>query len=146
MTTSQWIVFGVVEPAIVLLLALLALFWHQRTMRTYDREHPEGEIRKNDETIAGRVADLERTLNALLSGASGWPDGLIDIGVKRLETSIEALQMSDQELAELSASYQEIADKTLGPTSSALMIEAARRSTLTAYQRMAEAAERARER
>lgn len=96
-------------------------------------------------TITERVADMERTLDALLSGASGWPPGLIDIAVKRLETSIEVLQMSEQELAEMSASYQELASATLGPTSSALMIEVARRSTLSAPERMAEAAERARQ-
>ena len=45
----------------------------------------------------------------------------------------------------MSARYQEIASKTLGTTSAALMIEVARRSGLTAHERIAEAAERARE-
>jgi hypothetical protein len=105
-----------------------------------------GEGKENGMTITERVADMERTLDALLSGGSGWPPGLIDIAVKRLETSIEVLQMSEQELAEMSTRYQEIANRTLGPTSAALMIEVARRSTLTGHERMAEAAERARQR
>lgn len=96
--------------------------------------------------IADRVDDLEQTLDALLAGASGWPYGLIDVAVKRLETSIEVLWMTDRELQEMSEKYQEIARQTLGPTSAALMIEVARRSTLTAHQRVAEAAERSGER
>ena len=93
-------------------------------------------------TIADRANDLQRTMEALLSGGSGWPHGVIDVARKRLEASIEVLWMSDRELAELSAEYQALLDRPIGPTSVALMIEIARRSTLSGHERMAEARER----
>lgn len=95
-------------------------------------------------TLGDREAELERTLAALIAGGSGWPDGLIDVGVKRLESQIEMLAASDDELRELSEEYQAIAPQHLGTISAAIMCELARRSTLTGHERMAEAAERAR--
>lgn len=62
---------------------------------------------------------------------------------KRLEVAIDVLWMSDKELVELSAEYQALLDRPLGPTSVALMIEISRRSTLSAHERMAEARARA---
>jgi hypothetical protein len=94
-------------------------------------------------TIAERADDLERTMEALLAGRSGWPDGVIDVARKRLEVAIDVLWMSDKELVELSAEYQALLDRPLGPTSVALMIEISRRSTLSAHERMAEARARA---
>lgn len=93
-------------------------------------------------TIVERVTEIERTLEALIRGGSGWPDGLIDIAVKRLEAQIDTLSASDQELRDLSAQYQVIASKHLGTTSAAIMIEIARRSTLSGHERMAEASSR----
>lgn len=94
-------------------------------------------------TISERTDDLQRTMEALLAGGSGWPYGVIDVARKRIEASIEVLWMSDRELAELSAEYQALLDRPIGPTSVALMIEIARRSTLSGHERMAEAVERA---
>ena len=94
-------------------------------------------------TIAERADDLQRTMEALLAGKSGWPYGVIDVARKRLEVSIEVLWMSDKELGELSAEYRALLDRPLGPTSVALMIEAARRSPLSGHERMAETRERA---
>jgi hypothetical protein len=93
-------------------------------------------------TIAVRADNLQRTMEALLAGGSGWPYGVIDVARKRLEVAIDVLWMSDKELAELSAEYQALLDRPLGPTSVALMIEIARRSTLSGHERMAEARER----
>ncbi len=94
-------------------------------------------------TIAERADDLQRTMEALLAGRSAWPYGVIDVARKRLEVAIDVLWMSDKELGELSAEYQALLDRPLGPTSVALMIEIARRSTLSGHERMAEARERA---
>lgn len=95
-------------------------------------------------SLADRVAEAERTMAALLAGDSGWPDGLIDAAVKRLETQIEMPQLSDAALLDLSTRYQAIAPHSLSTTGAALMIELARRSTLSAHERMAEAVERER--
>ena len=94
-------------------------------------------------TIAERADDLQRTMEALLAGHSGWPDGMIDVARKRLEVAIDVLWMSDKELVELSAEYQALLDRPLGPTSVALKIEISRRSTLSTHERMTEARERA---
>jgi len=94
--------------------------------------------------ISERVAKLERTLEAVLAGESGWPPGLTDVAVKRLEASIDALLMTDDELRNTSGHYREQALRGVGSTSAALMIELARRSTLSAHQRMAEAVPRRR--
>ena len=92
-------------------------------------------------TIAERVAEIEATIAAILAGKSGWPPGLWDPAIKRLEALARATMMTDEELAGLSEHYQD-ARGMLGPTGVALLIETARRSTLTAHQRIAEAAER----
>lgn len=93
--------------------------------------------------IAERADDLQRTMQALLAGHSGWPNGVIDVARKRLEVAVEVLWMSDKELAKLSAEYKALLDRPTGPTSVALMIEISRRSTLSAHERLAEARERA---
>lgn len=94
-------------------------------------------------TLAERIAEIEAMIAAILAGKSGWPDGLWDPALKRLEAGAEALTMTDAELAEFSAQYQTV-EGMLGPNGTALLVEAARRGTLTAHQRIAEAAERAR--
>lgn len=153
-----WFLFGVVAPAIVIILALLVVRSHDRRLR--ERRQSAGDVfgsslpdqafdgvfdqPRSGMTVAERVAELERTLAALIAGGSGWPDGLIDVGVKRLESQIEMLSATDDELQELSEQYQALAIRGSGTTSAAIMIELARRSTLTGHQRMAEAAERAR--
>lgn len=156
--TWGWFLFGVVAPAIVIVLALLVVRSHDRRLR--ERRQGAGDVfgsnlpdqafdgvfeqPRSGMTVAERVAELERTLAALIAGGSGWPDGLIDPAVKRLEAQIEVLSATDQELHELSAQYQAIAPQHLGTTSAAIVCELARRSTLSSHERMAEAAARAR--
>jgi hypothetical protein len=91
-----------------------------------------------------RIAELEAIISAILAGATGWPSGLWDSPLKRVEATVEALLMTDVELAEFSSRYQDAQGMLLGPTGASLLIEIARRSTLTAHQRIAEAAERRR--
>lgn len=93
--------------------------------------------------IAERADELQRAMEVLLAGPSGWPHGVIDAALKRLEMAIDVLWMSDKEVVELSAEYQALLDRPSGPTSVALMIEISRRSTLSAHERLAEARERA---
>jgi hypothetical protein len=145
--TIQWFFFGIVEPLVIVLIAWIGASWHLRRLRREDERSDAGDVfdqPRSSMSVADRVAELEQTLAALIAGASGWPIGLIDVGVKRLETGIEVLQMTDEELREMSEEYQELAPHSVGPTSAAIMIELARRSTLTGHQRMAEAAERGR--
>jgi hypothetical protein len=139
--TLGWFMFGVVEAAAIMLLAWLAVRWHERTLRK-SKQSLEKTM-----TIAERVAELERMMAAILAGGSGWPSGLWDPVLKRLEATAEALQMADEELSELSAMYQaQLLPRhgIVGPTSQALMTELARRATLSAHQRVAEAAQRER--
>ena len=92
-------------------------------------------------TLAERIAEIEATIAAILADASGWPPGLWDPAVKRIEATAEMLMMTDEEVTGLSAVCQTGRD-SLGPTSGAILIEIARRSTLSAHQRIAETAER----
>ena len=94
-------------------------------------------------TLAERIAEIEATIAAIIDGKSGWPQGLWDPALRRLEACAEALTMTDGELEEFSAPYQTL-DGMLGPTGGSLLIEIARRRTLTAHQRVEEAVERAR--
>jgi hypothetical protein len=140
-STSELIYFNLVLPAIIVAIALAGLLLHKRSLRKHDQARPP---REAGMTLAERDAELESTLAALLAGASGWPAGMIDPGVKRLEAQIEALSATDEELRQLSGQYQSLASRHVGTTSAAIMIEIARRATLSGHQRVAEAAERRR--
>ena len=98
-------------------------------------------------TIADRANDLQRTMEALLSGGSGWPHGVIDVARKRLESVHRRIvDVRQGNSPSCRRKYQALLDRPIGPTSVALMIEIARRSTLSGHERMAEARERASDR
>jgi hypothetical protein len=94
--------------------------------------------------IEERVAEIQATITAILEDESGWPSGYWDPTIKMLEARAAVLMVTDAELRELSNNYK--AEDRIGTTAKELMAEVARRSRLTAHERMAEAVARERTR
>ena len=141
MSSRELIYFNVILPALIVVVVLVGGLLHKRSLRKCDQASPSKEAAM---TLADRVAELEAIIAAILAGATGWPIGLWDSPLKRVEAAIDALLMTDEELTEMAPRYHDAHGMPLGPTGAALLIEVARRSTLTAHARISEATERGR--
>ena len=96
-------------------------------------------------TLAERIDELRRIADAIIARAdSGWPVGIIDGSLKRIDATIDVLMMTDSELCEISRRYREMPAYACGITRPALVAESARRSTLSGHEHLAEVAERLR--
>jgi hypothetical protein len=93
-------------------------------------------------SLAEKIAEIESTIDAILAEESGWPSGYWDPALKTLEARCAVLMMTDAELYEMSGRH--MTTSRIGTTAKELMAEVARRSRLTAHERIAEAAARRR--
>ena len=98
--------------------------------------------RRQGSNLADRLDDLRRTLQTLRAGAADIPPPVAEVAGRRLENEIEMLLSSDGELTAVLGSLRDMPAIIGCSVRSAAASEIARRSTLSAHRRIAEARER----
>jgi len=93
-------------------------------------------------TLTARVAELKGIIEVLTSGHPDVEDRIAEVTVRRIDAEIAMSLMSEQELATMLHEFRDQPAAAASLSRPAAARELARRSRLSAHERMAEARER----